>query len=172
VRLSETQDPQAACAQNAREKASSLYPQETWREIEGHIFIAKNREPKGKHQQQILEKELIQARIITAQGSTVYLLPEIATPSNLGVKHPDAVVDGFIMEFKTISGSIYQVEHRFKESMKKAEGVFLKIDSPLSHTEVFRQIKLVCFQKNYQKGIIIVYFTNTADLHYWDIAEL
>ena len=79
----------ATRAQNAREKATSLFPQETWREIEARIFIAKNREPKGKNQQLVFEKELIQARILTALGSTVYFLPELAGPANLGVKHPD-----------------------------------------------------------------------------------
>jgi hypothetical protein len=44
-----------------------------------------------------LEKELVQARIMTAQRSTVYLLPEIAGPDNIGVKHPDAIVDGHLM---------------------------------------------------------------------------
>jgi hypothetical protein len=164
--------PQAAKTQKAREKAESRYPQETWREIEERIFIAEGREPKGKNQQRVLEKELVQARILTAQGSTVYLLPERTSPATIGVKHPDAVVDGFIMEFKTISGSINQIEHRFKESMKKAEGVFFKIDAGLSKAEVFRKIRLVSFQKQYRKGVIIAYFTKTAELHYWDIAEL
>ncbi|MDR3343372.1 MAG: hypothetical protein LBT14_11420 [Treponema sp.] len=137
--------------QRARDKAISLYPLETWRELEERIFIAENREPNGKNQRQVLEKELIQARILTTQGSTVYLLPEIAGPANLGVKHPDAVVDGFVMKFKTITGSIHQVEHRFKESTKKAERVFFKIDAPLSKAEVFKKVQWISFQKNFRK---------------------
>jgi hypothetical protein len=50
---------QTSRAQRSREKAESLYPLEIWREIEEHIFIAKSREPKGKNQKQVLEKELL-----------------------------------------------------------------------------------------------------------------
>lgn len=152
-------------AGKAKEKAECLYPLETWREIEERIFIAVSREPVNKNQRQVLDKELVQARILTARGSTVYLLPESTDPAAIGVKHPDAVVDGFLMEFKTISGSIHQVEERFKESRKKAEGVFFKIDAALSKAEVFRKIRWISFQKQYRKGIVIVYFTESGELH-------
>jgi hypothetical protein len=89
---------QASCAERARDKAASLFPNETWREIEPGIFIAAGREPRVKNQRQVIEKELAQARILTARGSAVYLLLEITDPARDGVKHPDAVVDGYLME--------------------------------------------------------------------------
>jgi hypothetical protein len=51
----------------------------------------------------------------------VYPLPETTDPAQDGVKHPGAAVDGYLMEFKTITGSINQIEHRFRESRKKEE---------------------------------------------------
>jgi hypothetical protein len=159
-------------ARRAREKALGLYPLESWREIGERIFIAEGREPKSKNQRQILDKELVQARILAAQGSTVYLLPEVLDPENIGVKYPDAVVDGFVMEFKTITGNIRQIEERFKESMKKAESVFLKIDSGLSRHEVSRKLAGIIAQKGYRGGLVIVYFTRTAELFRWNIDDL
>jgi hypothetical protein len=156
----------------AREKAIKLYPQETWRQIEERIFIASSREPKGKQQKHILEKELVQARMLTAYGSTVYLLPEIVDPANLGVKHPDAVVDGFLMEFKTISGSINQVEHRFQESRKKADRVFFNIQSPLTQEAVLRKLIDKVRKKHYQGGMVIAHFNETDKTYFWDIDRL
>jgi hypothetical protein len=110
-------DEQVARTKTAREKATILFPLEVWREIESYIFIAGSREPSGRYLKRKLRfRRTRQARILTAQGSAVYLLPEIAGPDNIGVKYPDAIVDGYLMEFKTITGRVNQVEHRFRES--------------------------------------------------------
>jgi hypothetical protein len=159
-------------AQKAKEKAVSLYPLESWLEIEAHIFITESRQPVNKNQQRVLDKELVQARILTSRGSTVYLLPEVIDPARLGVKYPDAVVDGFIMEFKTITGSIREIEKRFKESRRKADQVFFKIDSPLVPNEVRRKLSQSIIQKGYPHGLIIAYFTETGHLQYWDVQDL
>jgi hypothetical protein len=156
----------------AREQAVRLFPLETWREIEERIFIAAGREPRVKNQQQVLEKELAQARILTAHGSAVYLLPEITDPARDGVKHPDAVVDGYLMEFKTITGSINQIGHRFRDARKKADQVFLKIDSALSPDDVRRTLAHIVTQSGYTNGLIIVYFNETGHIQYWDIQDL
>ncbi|MDR3303364.1 MAG: hypothetical protein LBS86_03030, partial [Treponema sp.] len=95
-------EQQAAKAQRTREYAVSLYPDVTWIKIDQSIYLASPRAPRSEDQTKILEKELIQARILAALGHTVYLLPE-SGPRN--TKHPDAIVDGFIMEFKTITGN-------------------------------------------------------------------
>jgi hypothetical protein len=156
----------------ARAKAVSLYPQERWIALEPRIFIAESRKPRSNNQKQVLEKERIQARILTAQGSTVYLLPEIADPVHDGVKHPDAVVDGFVMEFKTITGGIRQVEHHFKKARQQADTIFFKIDTLLEVSEVKRKLALVSNAKNYTRGAVIVHFTEHAKTHYWAMADL
>jgi hypothetical protein len=64
----------------------------------------------------ILEKELAQARILAALGHTIYLPPEQGTRKT---KHPDAIVDGLIMEFKTITGNIKEGSREFQGRQKK-----------------------------------------------------
>ena len=80
--------------------------------------------PRSAEQINILEKELQQARILVERGSTVYFLPEIPLSNEKHIKYPDAVVDGYVMEFKTITGSIRQVEVRYKEARVKAAYIF------------------------------------------------
>jgi hypothetical protein len=163
----EEPEPQAVKAQKAWEKAVSLYPLETWREIEQRIFIASTRDPKSNNQKRNFEKELIQARILTVQGSTVYFLPEKGED-----KHPDAVVDGFIIEFKTVTGNRNRIEEHFRSSRKKADTVFFKINSLLSKDEVIKKLEGTIIQGDYHGGRIIVYFTETGKLYYWNVDDL
>jgi hypothetical protein len=93
-------------AKKAKEAAERLYPREKWEPLEAGIFISKTRMPRSVEQIKVLEKELKQAIILVERGSTVCLLPEAANPNEKHVKYPDAVVDGHIMEFKTISGIV------------------------------------------------------------------
>jgi hypothetical protein len=97
-------------AEKARQAAIDLYPHEKWELLENGIFIAKSRIPRSAEQIHILEKELQQARILVERGSTVYLLPEISHSSEKHIKRPDAVVDGYLLEFKTNTGGRRQVE--------------------------------------------------------------
>jgi len=157
-------------SQRTREKAEQLFPQESWYEIEKGIFLAQSRKPKNKNQEQILEKEIEQARILVQYGSTVYFLPEEPHVNN--EKHPDAIVDGEITEFKTIEGGIRKVEARFKEARMKADRVFLKIDSSLTKENVIRKLKEVIVSKSYCNGQIIVYFTENKHLYFWDVKDL
>lgn len=159
-------------AQKARAEASCLYPAETWREIEPSIFLARSREPKNSDQFEILEKERKQARILVKDGHTIYLLPELNTSRNFGTSHPDAVVDGFVTEFKTVTGNAGEVEKRFKESRKQADNVFMRIDAPLKREEVSRQLQGLILKKNYQSGEIIAYFSETDKLYYWSVDDL
>jgi hypothetical protein len=163
---------QESNAQKAKKAAESLYPYEKWETLEDGIFIAKTRMPRSAEQINVLEKELRQARILTARGSTVYLLPETAAPNQKRVKHPDAIVDGSIMEFKTITGSVRQVEERYKEARAKTDSVFLKIDAPLTRHEVTRKLSGYIERKGYSGGTILVYFTQSGEFYQWQESEL
>ena len=61
-------------AQNARELAFRLFPNEQWISIDQHIFMAASRAPRSDKQTEILDQELAQSRILAALGHTVYLL--------------------------------------------------------------------------------------------------
>ena len=159
-------------AEKARQAAMDLYPREKWGMLENGIFISKSRMPRSAEQIHILEKELHQARILVERGSTIYLLPEIPLSNEKHIKYPDAVVDGYIMEFKTITGSIRQVEVRYKEARVKAAYIFLKIDAHLSRHEVTRKLSGYIKKKGYSGGIILAYFTPSGEFYRWSEAEL
>ena len=159
-------------AEKASQAAIDLYPREKWELLENGIFIAKSRMPRSTEQIHILEKELQQARILVGRGSTVYLLPEISLSNEKYIKYPDAVVDGYVMEFKTITGSIRQVEERYKEARAKASYIFLKIDAHLSRHEVTRKLSGYIKRKQYSGGVILAYFTQSSEFYQWTEAEL
>jgi hypothetical protein len=159
-------------AHKASELAMTLYPHEKWELLEAGIFIAKSRMPRSAEQINVLEKELRQAKILVDRGSTVYLLPELPHPTEKHVKYPDAVVDGCIMEFKTITGSIRQVEERYKEARAKTENIFLKIDAPLSRHDVTRKLSGYIQRKGYTGGVILAYFTMSGEFYKWTEVEL
>jgi len=157
---------------NAEKAAKELYPYEKWETLENGIFIAKSRMPRSAEQINVLEKELRQARILVKRGSTVYLLPEMPHSGEKHIKYPDAVVDGHIMEFKTITGSIRQVEERYKEARAKTSYVFLKIDAHLTRHDVTRKLSGYIKRKGYSGGIILAYFTQSGEFYQWNEAEL
>jgi hypothetical protein len=159
-------------AEKARQTAIDLYPYEKWEPLEKGIFIAKSRMPRSAEQINVLEKELRQARILVLRGSTVYLLPETPQPGEKNIKYPDAVVDGNIMEFKTITGGIRQVEERYKEARAKTTSVFIKIDAPLTRHDITRKLSGYINRKGYSGGTILAYFTQSGEFHQWSEEEL
>jgi len=64
------------------------------------------------------------------------------------------------------------VEDNFKEARKKAENVFLKIDTNLSRETVQRKLEGVILQKNYRGGLVIVYLKAAGALYYWNVDDL
>jgi hypothetical protein len=141
----------------------SRFPQEQWIQIDTAIFLAHSRLSISSNQRDILKKEIAQARILTERGSSVYLIPEKGEG-----KHPDAVVDGHIMEFKTITGNIGRIEEHYLAARAKARRVFFKIDSDLSRKDVLSRL-IACIRKgNYTKGHIIAYFSHTGKIYLWE----
>ncbi|WP_461246331.1 CdiA C-terminal domain-containing protein [Treponema sp. R6D11] len=156
-------------AQNAKELAFRLFPNEQWIGIDQHIFMASSRAPRSDRQSEIIEQELAQARILANMGHTVYLLPEFGPRKT---KHPDAIVDGLIMEFKTISGNERKIKEKYKEAREKAENVFLQIDPPFPHRTVAGKLSGSIRGKGYKSGLIWVYFKHTGKMVYWTVEGL
>jgi len=159
-------------AKKAYQAANILYPHEKWELLEAGIFIAKSRMPRSAEQINTLEKELRQARVLIERGSTIYLLPENPRHGEKQKKFPDAIVDGNIMEFKTITGSLRQVEVRYKEARAKATFIFIKIDAQISRHEFTRKLSGYIKRKGFTGGIIIAYFTHSGEFHQWTEEEL
>jgi hypothetical protein len=156
-------------AKNASEQAFRLFPNEQWIGIDQHIFMAASRAPRSGRQSEILEQELSQARILAALGHTIYLLPEFGPRKT---KHPDAIVDGLIMEFKTVSGNERKIKEKYKEAREKAENVFLQIDPAFSYRTVIRKLSGAIRGKSYNSGLLWVYFKHTGKMVYWTVEGL
>jgi len=159
-------------AKKALQSANMLFPHEKWEIVEEGIFISKNRMPRSAEQVNILEKELQQARILAARGSTIYLLPENLNPKEKNKKYPDAVVNGYVMEFKTISGSLRQVEVRYREARKKAAYIFMKINSHLSRHDFTRKLSGYIKRKGFSGGVILAHFSCNNEFYQWTEEEL
>jgi hypothetical protein len=100
---------------------------------------------------------------LAALGHTVYLLPEFDPRKT---KHPDAIVDGLFMEFKTVSGNERKIKEKYKEAREKAENVFLQIDPPFSHRTVASRLSGSIRGKAYKSGLIWVYLKDTGKMVY------
>ena len=156
-------------AKNAQELAFRLFPNEQWIGIDQYIFMAASRAPRSGRQSEILDQELSQARILAALGHAVYLLPEFGPRKT---KHPDAIVDGLIVEFKTVTGNERKIKEKYKEARKKAENVFLQIDPPFPRRTVVRKLSGAIRGKSYKSGLIWVYFKQTGKIVYWTVEGL
>ena len=156
-------------AERAAQVATGLYPNEKWELLENGIYISKSRMQRSAEQIKILEKELRQARILTERGHTVYLLPEFGPRKT---KHPDAIVDGLIMEFKTVSGNERKIKEKFKQARGKADNVFLQIEPPFTHRTVARKLAGAIRGKGYNTGLIWVYFKHSGKMAYWSVEGL
>ena len=156
-------------AKIAQELAFRLFPNEQWIGIDRYIFMAASRAPRSGRQSEILGQELSQARILAALGHVVYLLPEFGPRKT---KHPDAIVDGLIMEFKTVSGNERKIREKYKGAREKAENVFLQIDPPFSQRTVARKLSGTIRGKGYKSGLLWVYFKHTGKMVYWTVEGL
>ena len=155
--------------QKYRDYAAGLFPNEQWITIDHNVFMAASRAPRSSTQAEILNHEITQARILAKFGHTVYLLPEFGPRKK---KHPDAIVDGLIMEFKTVTGNERKIKEKYKEAREKAENVFLQIDPPFSQKIVARKLSGTIRGKGFTAGLIWVYFTVTGKMVYWTVKGL
>jgi hypothetical protein len=153
-------------ALKAQELAGRLFPGAAWIQIDQGVYLASSRAPRSEDQTRILEKELAQARILAAQGHTVYLLPESGPRKT---RHPDAIVDGLVMEFKTVTGNERKIRENFKDAREKAENVFLKIDAGFTQEFVLEKLIGAVRRGNYSGGVVIAHFTGTGKTYYWNI---
>jgi hypothetical protein len=162
-------DKQNENAQRAKVRAEEYAPGENWIEMSPGICMAASRAPKSAEQVKTLEKEMEHARILAGGGHAVYLLPEHGPR---GVKHPDAVVDGFLYEFKTVTGNIRKIAGNFKAAREKAENVFLEIIPDYSKEAVQKKLKGTIKNKDCSGGLIIAHFKVSGKIYYWNVDDL
>jgi hypothetical protein len=176
--------------------ASALFPNEEWILKEPNIYVAKTRPQNSPKERIKLVWEIDQVRILTNQGSVVYFLPELSA-SVLSTEvsaldrqshahnllSADTVINGEIVEIKSISGARATLGHEFKKGYKQgaslcrrnpeiqSHSVFIRLFSDLSPGSV--KAKIAGELKNrLDPGNLICYFEALGELYSWTYEEL
>jgi len=169
--------------------ASALFPHEEWIPHGEGIFIAKSRFSRGHKEQAKLYHEIDNVRILTGRGSVAYFLPErpkneeTVNEEEIHSMYADTVIDGVIVEIKTVSGNRATLGKSFRRGYKQGRSllkkhgiaaehsVFIRVFTPFSTESV--RAKIAGELKNYtDKGCCICYFEATEELYYWTYDEL
>jgi hypothetical protein len=164
--------------------ASALFPNEEWIPHGKGIFIAKSRLI-GRHKEQAkLYREISDVLILIGRGSAAYFLPEHFDDNNRDKKRADMVMDGFIVELKTVSGNRTTLGKSFKRGYKQGlsmietypeikmeHDVFLRLYTPFTVESVRAKIAGE-LKGTYDKGRCICYFESTEELYFWTYDEL
>jgi len=169
--------------------ASTLFPHEKWITHGEGIFVAKSRFSGGHKEQAKLYREIADVRILTERGSVVYFLPERAKDEEtvrekqIHNMHADSVIDGVIVEIKTVSGNRATLGKSFRRGYKQGNSllkkhginsehsVFLRVFTPFSVDSV--RAKIAGELKNStDEGCCICYFEAKEELYFWTYNEL
>jgi len=165
------------------ELAKALFPLEEWIPTEPNIWVAKSRLPQQKKEPKKWEKEMFQVRILTSRGSIAYFLPEMIIKSVIGSKSADLVLDGEVVEMKTISGDRETLGGKFRYGynqgaillknckITKKPSVFIRLLSDIPINSVKAKIAGV-LKYRYDEGKFICFFETTGELHIWTYDEL
>jgi len=162
--------------------AAALFPDEEWINTEKNIYIAKNRMIEKTNEQQKWEREMSQVRILANRGSVVYFLPEKKNQSK-GKVYVDTVIDGEIVELKTVSGNRNTLGWAFKQGFKQGAAILRDHPEILTHSVFIRlfsnftirsvKAKIAGELKNRPgNGSFICYFEQTRELHTWSYKDL
>ena len=163
--------------------AAALFPNEEWIPHGKGIFVAKSRLRNTPRERAKLAWEIEQISVFIKPESTVYFLPELENDENLGKLSADAVIDGEIVEIKTVSGTRATLGTEFRKGYKqgaylcgilseiKTHSVFIRLFSNLSPGSV--KAKIAGELKNRtDKGRFICYFEASGTLYSWTYDEL
>jgi len=163
--------------------AKALFPDEEWIQTEPNIWVAKSRLSQKEIEPKKWEKEMSQARILTSRGSIAFFLPEIFMQDGKQELCADLVMDGEVIEMKTITGARATLGSKFSHGYKqgalllknssitKKHSVFIRLLSNLSIGSV--KAKIAGELKNrFDDGSFICYFEETNELYTWTYEEL
>jgi hypothetical protein len=138
--------------------------------IPTNVKVAESRFPKSPEQRSILRKELLQAEMLAKLGNSVYLIPE---RSAYGAKPKDAIVNGELFEFKTVTGNARTLEGEFRRAKKKGNdvNVFISVESNISKKETLRRISLVLNRHIEYSGKVVIAWGRETPC-FWDSDQL
>jgi hypothetical protein len=180
-------EPPNVNAEKSLTLAIALFPNEQWIPTEPNIWVAESRLAVKYRELDRWEREMAQVRILTSRGSAAYFLPESEKKGEPGKRYPDMVLDGTILEIKTVSGTIKTLGLEFKRGYKQGKSllsanlpanyppqghsVFIHVISNLKMEAV--RAKIAGELKNrMDEGSFICLFDHSGELYSWTYAEL
>jgi hypothetical protein len=163
--------------------AALLFPDETWIYKEPNIYVAESRLIEERREKAKWEREMSQVRILTGRGSVAYFLPERQKENDAGVLSADTIIDGEIVEIKTVSGTRVTLGHEFKKGYKQGAALVRQWKEPRSHSVFIRLLSDLSIgsvrakiagelKERLDPGMFICYFDKSAELHCWPYEEL
>lgn len=81
---------------------------------------------KSSQEKKKFDKEVVTGEILSKNNHSVVLIPETIDTTN-GVKHPDAILDGVVTEFKCISGGKNKLWVHYKDAFSKSEKIIFRL---------------------------------------------
>ena len=163
--------------------ASALFPHEEWMPTEANIWVAKSRMVEKYREPDKWEREMSQARILTSRGSAAYFLPELEVKGETGKRCADLVLDGEILEIKTVAGTRSTLGGEFRLAYKQGasllsgkketqgHSVFIRLKTDLTLMSVMSKIAGELKDRT-DRGRFICYFETPGELHSWTYDEL
>jgi hypothetical protein len=163
--------------------ATALFPGEQWVLREPGIWVAKSRLRDTARERAKLTWEIEQIRALSGGNNAVYFLPEVENDDNPGKLSADAVINGEIVEIKTVRGTRATLGTEFRKGYKqgaylcrknpavKAHSVFVRLYSSLSPGSVKAKIAGE-LKERHDEGRFICYFEATGTLQSWTYEEL
>jgi hypothetical protein len=174
-------------AKKSHSLASVLFPNEEWIPTETNIWVAKSRLVEKYREPDKWEREMFQVRILTRRGSVAYFLPESEKKRESNKRYPDMVLDGTVLEIKSVSGTIKTLGLEFKRGYKQGQSLLaanLPVNYPLQRHSVFIHLtsslkieavraKIAGELKNRtDEGSFICFFEQSGELYSWTYTEL
>ena len=120
--------------------ASALFPYEECIPKEVNIWVAKSRLVEEYREPEKWEREMSQARILTNRGSVAYFLPEEEMKGENRKRCADLVLDGEIVEMKTVSGTRATLGGEFRLAYKQGASLLGNATTVTEHS-VFIRLK-------------------------------
>jgi hypothetical protein len=169
--------------EKSRILALALFPEEEWVLKEPNIWVAKNRLSEEYQEPDKWEREMSQTRILTSRGSAAYFLPEKFAEGISGLRCADTIIDGEIVELKTVTGTRATLSKDFKKGYKQGaslmksragiqgHSVFIRLFTDLPVESVRAKIAGE-LKTRLDEGLFICFFETTGKLYVWTYAEL
>jgi len=119
----------------SRRKFKDMFDKETIHKYgDSGLLVSKTRleQSKKSFQEKKFDKEVITGEILSKNNHSVILIPETIDTTS-GLKHPDAILDGVVTEFKCISGGKNKLWVHYKDAFSKSEKIIFRLVKKTRH---------------------------------------